>query len=333
MIIEKRNIRFDATLHKYTDEYNKTYISVTQLLGKLEEPFDSEYWSMYKSLERSGYTIRPSKDREILVYISNNWCKYSLPALYCGVLSCSISAFQIQNEWKETTEESCIWGTERHDSFENSINSVYDTRNIVIHDIQNKGFALKIKTVQELEDSGLKNLPSAIYEKLVVYIKAGWTLYAEKRVYNSHYQVAGTIDLFLVKNKQIIVFDWKTNKHKLEFRSGYYKKDWNKERTKKVKTNEFVEKDERFLKPLNHIKKSKGNGYTLQISMYAYLCELWGFQICGLVLCHIRPELDENSEPKLVNGRRVELLPEFYRIEYLKSDIKKLLEWYKKHMN
>jgi hypothetical protein len=326
---EVRNIRFDAGPHVYTDEYHDVYTSMTQVLSQIEPVFDKEYWAWYKALERSGYTVKLAKDRQISVKIRGNDCKYSIAALHCNVLPTSVSYAQILKEWDDTTEESCIWGTERHGELEGAINSVYDNDKIKIHDIQFRGFKLKINIIKELEDSDLKNLPPAIYQRLEIYIKNGWTLYAEKRVYHSYYKIAGTIDLLLVKNKQIVIFDWKTNKHKLEFRSGYYKKDWNKDRTKKVKTSEFVEKDERFLSPLNHIKKSKGNGYTLQLSGYGFLCECWDFQFMGAVLVHLRPELDEDYEPKLINGKRIELPPEFYNIEYRKSDIKKLFEWHR----
>jgi hypothetical protein len=326
---EIRDIRFDVKHHKYTDEYNEVYTSMTQVLSQIEPKFDSEYWAWYKSLERSGYIVKPAANRQISVKIRGIDCKYSIPALQCGVLSTSVSYAQILKEWEDTTEESCIWGTERHEQLEGAINSVYSTETIKIHDIQSRGFRLKITSLKQLEESDLNKLPKAIYEKLEIYIKNSWILYAEKRVYNSYYKIAGTIDLLLVKGKQIVIFDWKTNKHKLEFRSGYYKKDWNKDRTKKVKTSEFVEKDERFLAPLKHIKKSKGNGYTLQLSGYGFLCECWNFEFKGAVLVHLRPELDEDYEPLLINGKRIELPPEFYNIEYKKADIKKLFEWHK----
>ena len=130
-----------------------------------------------------------------------------------------------------------------------------------------------------------------------------------------------------------MILDWKTNKDPLKFTPGYYKKEWNADRTKKVKTGQWVPKNDRLLHPLSNVPYCKGMIYTLQLSMYAFMCELWGYEVAGIVLCHIRPELDENKEPRyeIVDGQkqRVEMPPEFYKIDYLREEVYTLLEYHK----
>ena len=69
----------------------------------------------------------------------------------------------------------------------------------------------------------------------------------------------------------------------------------------------------------------------MQLSVYLLLCEMWGLQPVGAILCHIRPELDENNEIKydVIDGvkSRIEMPPEFFKINYLKSEALKLLNW------
>ena len=56
MEIDKQNgnIAFNAECHKYwnvTDE-SKKFISVTTLIEKFGQPFDKDFWSAYKALEK-----------------------------------------------------------------------------------------------------------------------------------------------------------------------------------------------------------------------------------------------------------------------------------------
>ena len=56
MEIDKRNgnVCFNDLNHCYFDinDNSKKYISVTTLIGKYEQPFDEDFWSKYKALEK-----------------------------------------------------------------------------------------------------------------------------------------------------------------------------------------------------------------------------------------------------------------------------------------
>ena len=45
------NVKYNDEEHLYWDDNGK-FISVTTLIGKFCQPFDSDYWSSYKAIER-----------------------------------------------------------------------------------------------------------------------------------------------------------------------------------------------------------------------------------------------------------------------------------------
>lgn len=271
----KRTITFDAASHTYRDEHKLLYTSVTTVIGKYEEPYDVEYWSKVKAQEL-GLTQQMVKD-----------------------------------QWAATTKFACDKGNVTHALLEDSINASNKNANLNIESPSFSKYyrALNVQSNCEIDIKLLGQSPLAIkypeiFLTLLDYVENhGCKIYAEKRVYWADYLVAGTIDCLLVKGKQFIIVDWKTNKDELKFKSGYFKK------INGVKSTTWVDKDERMLSPINNIQKCKGNGYTLQLSLYAILMELWGFECIGLLLYHIR----DNDKPKL------------YKIPYWKSDCIKLL--------
>ncbi len=255
---EIRTIRFNEALHTYTDENNKAYTSVTTVIGKYHEHFNENEWALKKSLDDSPYNP------------------------YRGMSPDAIKA-----QWKETREFSQDRGNVTHKLLEDSINESNGKASLEFErDKTRIGTGAGMIQFNQTNLHILANTPLAkkfpkIYAYLRKYIEQGWTLYAEKRIYWFPYLIAGTIDCLLVKGSFFMIVDWKTNKEKLEFRSGYYKK------VQGVKTTQWVDKNERFFYPLNSIPFCKGHTYTLQLSLYAHLMELWGFKCVGLTLFHI----------------------------------------------
>lgn len=270
----RRIINFNEELHRYTDEDNNVYTSVTQKLKTVERPFDT--WG-----EAAKYARKYGHDAKYWV-----------------------------DEWARITKEACDNGNEKHNYLENGIDDFSGGRKLgstayTSTDVLNciKNFKL---SRAELEASPLKYMFPKIYARLVGYIERGWHLYTERIVYWYEYLVAGKIDLILTKpgTKQFVILDWKTNKDPLHETAGYYKKRHG------IKTDEWVETNQRLLAPLTHLQDCKKVKYTLQLSMYAYLMELWGLICVRLELWHIR------------GGEEY-----MYEIEYLKEDAKKLLEY------
>ena len=249
----KRSIKFNEELHRYTDEDNNVYTSVTTLIGKYCPKFDEDFWAKKKSLETG------------------------------------LSVSQIKANWKDIRDAACERGTREHKMLEDSINGYNNNADFKFDDIKKSCFknlslqAINKSNIYILANSPLTEKYPDIYRFLKEYIDKGFTLYAEKRVYWYPNLIAGTIDCLLVKDKQFYIVDWKTNKEPLKFKSGYYRK------VNGIKTNDWVDKKEYLLKPLQYLEHCKGIVYTMQLSIYAYILELWGFKCMGLILFHMMP--------------------------------------------
>jgi hypothetical protein len=256
----KRNISFNEELHRYTDEDNNIYTSVTTLIGIYTPVFNKDFWAGYKA-DQAGITKK-----------------------------------EVLNNWKDITEEACIKGTKEHklleDSINNSINA-YKSKEQLLITAANRltGSQFTNVNIDILAQSNLAKKYPDIFKYLENKIRQGYKLFVEKRTYTYEHLVAGTIDCLLVKGKQFIIVDWKTNKKELHFKAGYYKK------VNGIESSTWVDTNECMLGPLKHLQHCKGVIYTMQLSLYAYILELWGLECIGLVLYHIR----EGLPPKAYN--------------------------------
>jgi ATP-dependent exoDNAse (exonuclease V) beta subunit len=266
--MEKRTIKFDEAQHKYTDEDNKVYTSVTTLIGEYTPQFDKKFWSNFKA-NQTG-----------------------------------LSQQEVLNNWQQITDEASARGTKEHKLLEDSINSAVVSRVKLLTTalVPLSGIEFTNINLDVLARSELSKKYPEIFEYLSKAIKGGARLYVEKRTYSYEHLVAGTIDCLLVKGKQFYIVDWKTNKKELHFKSGYYRKVGG------IESTEWVDKDERMLGPLNHLQNCKGTIYTLQLSLYAYILEMWGLECKGLILYHIRPDHKPKPYNIIYDRMSVELL-------------------------
>jgi len=189
-----------------------------------------------------------------------------------------ITKEEILAEWAQTAKEATDKGTKYHEYREQK-------------DLKNKG-------IPALEKDGLKLAHD------LSKLEPG--LYPELMLYNFEYMLAGTSDIVeILPDKRFILGDYKTNK-KLEF-EGYKKfdKDYKEKRAVKMKF------------PLQHLDDCSGMHYTIQLSIYAYMLEQFGYHCHDLYIDHI---IFDGDEP--VNEIR-------YPIQYLKKEVINLLNWYK----
>lgn len=256
----KRTIIFNEALHTYIDEDNNPYTPVTTLIGEYTPKFNEKYWSKYKANETG------------------------------------LSQQQVLDNWKEINDESKIKGTREHKLLEDSVNSAINwnkqensnfVKNNLLTTALNRltGHEFTNVNIDILAQSNLAKKYPTIFEFLKSKIDQGFKLYVEKRTYSFEHLVAGTVDCLLVKGKQFMIVDWKTNKDELKFESGYYKKINGIKSTNWIATNEYM------LGPLKHLPHCKGIIYTIQLSLYAYILELWGLECIGLILYHIRDNI------------------------------------------
>ncbi len=311
----KVTLSFEPQAHVYSDETGLVYTSATTVIGLYKKPFNKRYWSMYTTLKNSGHRVQPVKGEKGIV-VDGKFT--TIDSLYRNPIN-SYEVNQLVDSWGRMTEEACARGNKIHDYLEDTINlSKGDVGAISNADIQpsltntlGKVGMVELRTIHDLDSTTLKETFPAVYKRLSGYIEKGCTIYAEKKIYSTTYQIAGMIDVLIVKGKQFAILDWKTNKDKMMFSSGYFKKvkqgnDW-------IKSDTFITTTgDTLLAPLNNIDNCKGMVYTLQLSLYAYIMELWGYVLVkgGLEIFHMRPGL----EPKLISVR------------YLKHDIQNMLE-------
>lgn len=309
-MLEKKEIFFNPELHKYTDEHNNVYTSVTQLIHKIVPTFDKRYWLMYTSLKESGYYLRPDLQNQNIII---NGKTFSIDNLYKGIVKLKKSIQDINDEWDKINKESCEKGTAIHEQLENNINLITGNFDNKLNNLinENKLQVFKSKQIVDVKDLPLdirKKYPKII-KRIQSFLFTGYEIYTEVRVYHPIYYIAGTIDLLIIKDKQFYILDWKTNKDDLHFISGYYKKENN------IKTNKFIANDERLLSPLNNLQNCKGIIYTLQLSLYSFILEEWGYECLDLELYHIRDTINVHN------------------LNYLKEEIKTLLNFHKKNLN
>lgn len=123
------------------------------------------------------------------------------------------------------------------------------------------------------------------------YIDKFKKVLCEKLLHSDDLMVAGTADLIYEHGKdEFTVGDFKTNK-KFRFSSPF---------------------SERLLAPVDHLHNCEFNVYALQMSMYAYLYEMETGKRCRKIVIFY------------LNGDRFSA----YHSNYLKSDVKNILEHY-----
>jgi len=292
-------ISFDPGPHKYYDDQGIVYTSVTTLIGAYKKPFNKKYWLMYKALQKAGFEVR--HDRHRGKQITVNGIVRDIDELYNNPIN-AFRASLTNNEWKRLTDIACARGNEIHDNLENTINQSKNdptgktNRQVKpMHSLS--GEVLVMRTQHDLESTGIQYRYPLIYFRLSKYISMGCTLYAEKRIFSTAFQIAGMIDVLIVKGKHFAILDWKTNKDVMVFESGYFKKVKMPDGSYQ-KTSQFVPTNNKLLAPIDHLPEAKGMIYSMQLSMYALLMIRWGYKLVknGLEICHLRP----NEKPKFI---------------------------------
>lgn len=260
-------VTFTKSTHKYEGE-GKVYRSVTNLISQFKQPFDKEFWSEYKAYEsllphfdllkkeyKKKYK-RSIRDKAFLDFLSGYVSK--------GLLLKEKSRIQIQ--WKNKGRKASHRGTVYHDGREQH----------------------SYRTGEELNPrTGKKH---TVHQRDIVEgDNSSWTanlydledgFYPELLLWNSDYLLAGQADRVFIESKgkvrYVDIGDYKTNE-KLP-KESYF--DWS------TKTHVMMKR------PVEHLQDCKFVHYCLQLSMYAWLLEQYGFAPRHLTIHHLN-ELHE----------------------------------------
>lgn len=249
------NIAFVEETHKYFDVTNPdaVFTSVTTMIHSYTQPYDKDFWSAYKALEK----LLPKDVWNVEKKSLLNSKKFDKVLLELhGINENDFNREQqgILDEWDNENRKSCDRGTKIHADLENSF---YLKKN----DISLSKFEIGGKFECRKDYSEL-DIENGVYpEYLISRVSEDGKL-----------RIAGQIDLLVKKGNKIIIADWKTNK-KIETKSFY---------NNKTKTSVKM----KF--PLNNLDDVNYWHYALQLSTYAWMIQKLNpeFEIEDLVLVH-----------------------------------------------
>lgn len=186
------NIAFEEDAHIYYDVTNpdRKFVSVTTLIHSFTQPFDKDFWSAYKALEK----LLPKADWTIekkSLLKSKKFDKVLLEAYDISEDVFNKEQQAILDAWDEENRRSCERGTKIHAELENSFYK--KAHNIDLAKYQIGGKFECIKNHNELD------LENGVYpEYLISRVSEDGKLC-----------LAGQIDLLIKKGNKIIIGDWK----------------------------------------------------------------------------------------------------------------------------
>ena len=250
------NIAFEEKAHRYWDvtDPSKKFTSVTTIIEKFGQPFDKEFWSAYKALEKLLSADAWKIEKPSLLK-SKKFDKSLLELHDISENDFNREQQAILDSWDEENRKSCERGTKIHADFENSFYK--KKKNIDISKFQIGG---KFECRKDYTDLDLEN---AVYPEYLIHRVSP----------DGKLCIAGQIDLLVKKGNNIIVGDYKTNKE-IKMKSFFDSK------TKSSVKMKF---------PLNNLDDTNYWHYCLQLSTYAWMLQKVNpdFIIEDLVMIHI----------------------------------------------
>lgn len=186
------NMAFEEDAHIYYDvtQPEKKFISVTTLIEKFGQPFDKDFWSAYKALEK----LLSKSDFDIEKKSLLNTKKFNKTILEAYDIDENLFNKEQQailDAWDEENRRSCERGTKIHAELENSFYKKGKDIDLSKYQIGGKFECLKDHTALDLENG--------VYpEYLISRVSADGKLC-----------IAGQIDLLIKKGNKIIIGDWK----------------------------------------------------------------------------------------------------------------------------
>lgn len=241
MKIDKQNgkIAFSEAAHEYWNvDDNEKYISVTTLIHQFTQPFNKEFWSAYKALEK----LIPKENWGIEKKSLLNTKRFNKEIL--DVYNISEDDFNreqqsILDEWDRKNKEACERGTKIHADIENSFYK--NPKNISLKKFNIGG---KFECKKDYNDLDLEY---GVYPEYLVYRESD----------DKVLRIAGQIDLIVKSGNNIWIIDHKSNS-KIDLKSGF---DSN--------TRSYV----KMKYPLNTLDDCNYNHYALQLSTYAWMLQ------------------------------------------------------------
>lgn len=289
--IDKQNgtVAFNDAQHRYWDVNDSSikFTSVTTMIEEFAQPFDKNFWSAYKALEKLLDADAWKLEKKSL--LATKVFDESLLELHNIDLNLFNKTQQgILDAWDAENRRSCERGTKIHAELENSFYTKKKDINLSKYEIGGKFECQKDRTELDLEN--------AVYPEYLIHWDSP----------SGYLHIAGQIDLLVKKGNTFCIGDWKTNK-KIETKSFYNSK------TKSSVKMKF---------PLNNLDDTNYWHYCLQLSTYAYIIESYNpdFSIEDLVLVHFDHEDNMTVYHLPYLKKEVERMLAFYEKEHLLAE-------------
>lgn len=287
MKIDKQNgnVAFNNDEHCYWNvNDNEKYISVTTLIHRFTQPFDKEFWSAYKALEK--LLPKDSWAIEKKSLLNTKQFNKTLLELY-NISENDFNKVQqgILDDWDNENRKSCERGTKIHEELENSF-----YKNSSDISLQKFGIGGKFECKKDYPELDLEY---GVYPEYLIYRESD----------DGILRIAGQVDLIVKSGNEITIIDHKTNK-KIDQKSGY---DTSTRSNAKMKY------------PLNNLMDCNFYHYTMQLSTYAWMLQKINpnFVIKDLILNHY----DHNGNNTLYHcdylKAEVERMLYFYKKEVI----------------
>lgn len=236
MKADKRNgdVNFNEDEHLYWNDNGDKYISVTTLIDKYTQPFDSDFWSKYKALERLlGKEMFAMEKQRLLK--TKKWDDKILDSYDIDILKFKTTQQDILDEWEAKNREACERGTEIHSQMEKKFYTGKDS-----YSLKSYGLGGQFQYYKE---------PTFTESKMVC---PEYLIAVNKPIF-----LAGQIDLLIKDGNDITIADYKTN-GSIDLKSGF---------------NTTNKKYYMMQYPLNNLMDCNFFHYTMQLSTYAWMVQ------------------------------------------------------------
>ena len=286
------NIAFEEEAHIYYDvtKPEEKFISVTTLIHNFTNPFDKEFWSSYKALEKLLSKSKWEIEKKSLLS-TKKFDKVLLEMYDISENDFNKAQQAILDEWDAENRRSCERGTKIHADLENSL---YGKRRDI--DLAKYQIGGKFECIKDHNDLDLEY---GVYPEYLIHRVSE----------DGKLRLAGQIDILVKKGNKIIIADYKTNK-KIETKSFF---DKSKKSSVKMKY------------PLNNIDDVNYWHYTLQLSTYAWMIQKLNpeFEIEDLVMIHF--DHSDNMTVYHLPYLKAEVIKmlAFYKKEYILQENRK----------
>lgn len=189
---QNENMAFNEESHVYFDvtDTKKKYISVTTMIEKFGQPFDKDFWSSYKALEKLLPTEEWAIEKKSLLN-SKKFNKELLELHNISEEDFNREQQAILDSWQAENKKSCERGTAIHANLENSFYRKKKNIDLTKYQVGGKFECIKDKTELDLENG--------VYPEYLI----SWDSPSGKL------HVAGQIDVIAKKGNSICLLDWK----------------------------------------------------------------------------------------------------------------------------